>query len=96
MVAKQATPKKVAGVKRLEVGGQIRNKADVASIRAWINGQSVPVAIKGKKWKGSVSVEEILPYLTPGSKTAELSVLAEDSEGNTTATVVAIRVPKKL
>ncbi|MCW1885005.1 amidase [Luteolibacter flavescens] len=96
VVKKRATAKKTAGVKRLEVGGNIRLKADVATIRAWVNGQSVPVAIKGRQWKGSVSVEEILPYLTPGSKTAELSVLAEDSEGNTSATVLEIRVPKKL
>jgi amidase len=96
VVSKQAVPKKVAGVKRLEVGGQIRNKTEVSSIRAWINGQSVPVAIKGKQWRGSISIEEILPYLIPGSKTAELSILAEDSEGNTNATVVPVRVPKKL
>ena len=54
------------------------------------------VAIKGKQWKGSVSVEEIAPYLIPGAKTAELSVLAEDSEGNTSASVQAVRIPKAL
>ena len=96
VVSKQGVTKKTAGVKRLEVGGQIRNKAKVATIRAWINGQSVPVAIKGKQWKGSVSVEEIAPYLIPGSKTAELSVLAEDSDGNTSAAVQVIRVPKAI
>ncbi len=96
VVSKQGVPKKVAGVKRLEVGGQVRAKADVSSIRAWINGQSVPVAIQGKKWKGSVSFEEIAPYLIAGSKTAELSVLAEDSQGNTSASVQAVRLPKAL
>jgi len=96
VVSRQGVTKKVAGVKRLEVRGQIRAKSDVSSIRAWINGQSVPVAIQGKKWKGSVAFEEIAPYLIPGSKTAELSILAEDSQGNTNATVISIRVPKAL
>ncbi|HEY1123385.1 MAG TPA: hypothetical protein VGE67_17350, partial [Haloferula sp.] len=96
VVSKQGVAKKSAGVKRLEVGGQIKAKSVVSSIRAWINGQSVPVAIQGKKWKGSVAVEEIAPYLIPGAKTAELSILAEDGQGNTNATVVSIRIPKSL
>lgn len=96
VVSRQGLPKTVAGVKRLQVGGQILAKEDVSSVRAWINGQSVPVAIQGKRWKGSVSFEEIRPYLIAGEKTAELSVLAEDSQGNTSASVQAVRLPKAL
>jgi hypothetical protein len=96
VVSKQGVAKKAAGAGRLEIGGQIRAKAEVSSVRAWINGQSVPVAIQGKKWKGSILFQEIQPYLIPGDKTAELSVLAEDSEGNTSASVQAVRLPRSL
>jgi amidase len=94
VVSKQGVVKKAGGARRLEIGGQIRAKAEVSSVRAWINGQAVPVAIQGKKWKGSVLLEEIQPYLIPGDKTAELSVLVEDGEGNTSASVQAVRLPR--
>lgn len=93
---KHATVADKKKLPKLQVKGRFRGKSKVASIQVWINGQLIPVSLKGEHWKAAIPVDEVLAFLPPGVTTADLSLLIKLSDGNTNALHREIRLPKRI
>ncbi len=78
---------------RLLFEGTIANEGELKALKVTVAGKRVPVTGDGK-WKAAVSVSDLLKRINPRMRTVNMTIVAKDSNGNTSASVRRVRIPK--
>ncbi len=78
---------------RLVIEGRVISEKPLKSLHVTVAGRRVPVSGQAT-WKAVVSVKDLLNRANPQSRTIGVSILAKDMNGNTTAAIRRVRIPK--
>jgi amidase len=78
---------------RLVLEGTVSSDVPLEMIKVTINGRRVPVSGKSK-WKAVWELDRLMKRLSPKATTVGVTVLVKDKDGNTSASVRRIAIPK--
>lgn len=78
---------------KLVFGGTIVTDSELRSLKLTVAGKRVPIT-GGKKWKTAIPITSLLKWVNPRSRTVNLTIIARDTKGNTSANIRKIRIPK--
>lgn len=73
--------------------GSIAKEGDLKALKVTIAGRRVPVTGE-EKWTSVVSISELLKRINPNNRTVNVALVAKDKNGNTSASIRRVRIPK--
>lgn len=96
-VATVGTGASVGGGKKavLTFAGVALDAGGVASVVVTVNGQRVPVSLKGKSWTAKAKLPPIKKLVQKGAKTVKVVVVVRDKAGNSSASTKVVKLPVK-
>lgn len=89
-----ATTAKIVGSgkkSKLKIDGVAVDAGSIRSLKVYVNGRKVPAKL-GKKWQAAMPVSQLKKLIKPKDSTVDVTVMAKDSEGNTSATRKTIKL----
>lgn len=77
---------------RMVIEGTVTAEVPLAKLRITVNGRRLPVS-GSTTWKAEISLEALDRITGPKAKTVGISVLAKDTDGNSSAVARRVRIP---